>query len=170
MTEEEKEEIRRHREFWKDPAKWLAHAEECVSASPSDPHAYFARHQVWAHLGRLDLALQYLNAAIDIEPNDSRFFCRGEVLRDLGRYGEALDDFQRSETMDGENWKNNFGPLLRADCHARLGNETAAMASLADLRDDYWTPGLYGFPAGGKSVMAEEIHRRAVAARREKKG
>jgi tetratricopeptide (TPR) repeat protein len=118
----------------------------------------------------LDLALQDLNTSIALEPNDTSFMSRGEILRDLGRYEEALDDLKRSEAMDAESWKVEFGPLFRADCHARLGNEAAAMASLADLRDDYWTPGFLGFPAGGKSVVAEEIHRRAVAAKREKNG
>src|SRR5579864_2544050 len=120
MTEEEKEAIRQHREFWRDQEKWLAHAEECVRKNPSDSHAYFARHQAWERLGRLDLALQDLNRSIALEPNDARFMSRGEILRDLGRYQEALDDFKRSEAMDAESWKVEFGPLLRADCHARL--------------------------------------------------
>jgi tetratricopeptide (TPR) repeat protein len=169
MTEEEEELLRQHREFWKHPEKWLAHAEECVRKNPSDSQAYFARCQAWERLGRLDLALQDLNTSIALEPKEVSFMSRGEILRDLGRYEEALEDFQRSEAMDGENWKNNFGPLLRADCYARLGNETAAMASLSDLRDDYWTPGFLGFPAGGKSAMAEEIHRRANAAKQKVK-
>jgi len=164
--DQEIEELRRqYRKLRTDPEGFLAFADEGVRKNPTDPGAYFTRHQGWEHLGRLDLALQDLNTSIALEPSPVSLECRGGILRKMGRYEEAIEDFNHAQAMDPQGWKDAFLPLLRADCHARLGNETAAMADIANLRDDYWTPGLFGFPPGGKSVVAAEIHRRAVAAR-----
>ena len=53
-----------------------------------------------------------------------------------------------------------------ADCHARLGNLEAALADCAALRDDHWTPGVFGAPAGTKAEVTAEIRRLALALRR----
>lgn len=58
-----------------------------------------------------------------------------------------------------------FGPLFRADCHARLGDEAAALADCETMPDDHWTPGLFGTPVGTKQEVAAELRRRAAAAR-----
>jgi tetratricopeptide (TPR) repeat protein len=166
MSDEEL--VRRYRLLRTDPQQFLALAHEDVRQDPTDSGAYFTRHQAWTQLGRRDLALQDLNTAIALKPQSVSFECRGEVLRDLGRYEEAIADFNRSEAIDPKAWDNAFNPVLRADCHARLGNETAAMADIARLREDYWTPGVLGFPAGGKAVVTEEIRRRAIASRERK--
>ena len=88
------------------------------------------------------------------------------VLRQLGEYRKAIDDFDRSDALDAKGFVDSWGPLFRADCHARLGNEEAALADCARLADDHWTPGIHGSPAGNKQEVIAEIRRRAVAARR----
>ena len=91
---------------------------------------------------------------------------RGEMsLRALKRYREALDDYNRAEATDTEEWRGGFGRLYRAECHARLGNEKAALEDCAALRDDHWTPGHLGI-AGNKQEVAEELRRLARQARK----
>lgn len=151
-----------------DPRGSLKLHDAFVAQHPSDPHGYYARHQVWVRLGRRDLALDDLNKAIAIEPNATRFEDRGTLLRDLGLYRQAIEDFNRAQALEPDEWKHSLAPLLRADCHARLGNEEAALADCASLRDDYSTPGLFGFPPGDKQAVTAEIRRRVAAARKGK--
>jgi tetratricopeptide (TPR) repeat protein len=148
-----------------DTQRYLDMADEVVRQNPSDPNAYFSRHQAWARLGRLDLALQDLDAAIRLRPQPSTFECRGEILRQMGRYEEALGEFNRAEAMDPQDWKLSLGPLSRADCHAKLGNESAALADCECLPDYFRMPSVYGLPGGTKQQVADELRRRAVAAR-----
>jgi len=54
---------------------------------------------------------------------------------------------------------------VSADVHARLGNEAAALACCARLPDDFWTPGIYGAPGGGKADIADKLRHSAVDAR-----
>lgn len=117
--------------------------------------------------GRLDLALGDLTKAIEIDPDQFRFyFGRGSLLRDAGRYQEAIDDFSRAITLDGQGQMGAFGQLLRADCHAPLGNEAAALADCAAIPDNHWTPGVAKLPAGGRDEIIAEFRRMAVKARR----
>jgi tetratricopeptide (TPR) repeat protein len=93
---------------------------------------------------------------------------RGEVYRHLGQYDKALEDFDRGEAINPEEWEKDivFGLLYQADCHARLGDEDAALAHCARLPDDFWTPGLAGAPSGNKADVAEKLRQIAAAARR----
>jgi hypothetical protein len=59
-----------------------------------------------------------------------------------------------------------FSLLYQADTHARLGNETAALACCARLPEDFWTPGIDGAPGGGKADIADALRRIAADARR----
>jgi hypothetical protein len=83
----------------------------------------------------------------------------------MGRYQEAIGDFNKSEATDPEAWKGEFGPLLRADCYAHLGDVENALADCAALRDDHWTPGPLNLPAGTKSDVIAEIKYIAAVAR-----
>jgi tetratricopeptide (TPR) repeat protein len=148
-----------------DPQKYLSLADEFVRSNPDVPDGYFSRHHAWGRLGRKDLALADLNKAISLEQHWINYESRAHLLCELGRYREALHDLNRAEAMDPEEWAGGFGLLYRADCHARLGDETAALADCARLPDDHWTPGLYGAPAGNKAQVTEEIRRRTAAAR-----
>lgn len=149
-----------------DPQKYLALANELVRQNPSDSGAYWDRYSAWHKLGRNDLALQDLNKSLELKRTPSRLINRGELHRELVQYSEAIKDFDEAETLDPELWIGSFGSLYRADCHARLGNEKAALADCARLPEDHWTPGLDGTPKGNKQQVIAEIRRRAAAAKR----
>jgi hypothetical protein len=82
----------------------------------------------------------------------------------MGRYGEAIAALDRSEQMGPEERRKALGPLLRADCYARLGDAAAALADCATLPGHHWTPGVFDLPGGDKGEVAEELRRRAAAA------
>jgi tetratricopeptide (TPR) repeat protein len=140
-----------------DPDRYLALVQTYVQEHPSDPVGYFRRHHAWERLGRRDLALKDLDHCLRLEPDWITFLARGRLLRDMGRYENAISDFNRAEAADPEAWPTALGPLYRADCYARLGNEAAALADCARLPDDHWTPGVFGTPAGDKHEVTAEI-------------
>ena len=148
-----------------DPQKFWELTNQRVEQHPDSSRAYFGRHQAWARLGRLDLALSDLDKSLDLEDHNGTHEARGNILRRLGRYREAIDAYNRAEQMDPIDWRGGFGPLYRADCHAQLGDEAAALADCATMPDDHWTPGMYDVPAGNKEEVAAELSRRAAAAR-----
>jgi tetratricopeptide (TPR) repeat protein len=160
-----REESRQRKERRKDPQGYLAYAHGLVAQDPSNADAYIERSWAWDTIGRKDMALEDMDRAVALEPGTGTHELRAYVLRDLGRYREALDDLNRAEACDPQLWATGYGLLFRADCHARLGNEAAALADCARLSDDHWTPGMMGAPKGTKAEVAEELRRRAAAAR-----
>jgi tetratricopeptide (TPR) repeat protein len=150
------------------PEKYLAMAHELVRADPASADGYWCRATAYETIGKYDLALADLNKVLSFDKHWINYETRGNVLRALGRYQEALDDYNRAEAADPEEWKGGFGHLFRAECHARLGNEQAAMKDCAALHEDHWTPGLLGAPSGNKEQVAAELHRLARDARKPK--
>jgi tetratricopeptide (TPR) repeat protein len=152
-----------------DPRRCLQIVNSWIEENPKSSHAYFDRHLVWKKIGEPRRALEDLNKTINLEPDAMSFMARGEVHRDLGEYRKALEDLDRAEAIDPEEWEKDivFGLLYQADCHARLGNEEAALACCARLRDDFWTPGLNGAPGGGKPEIAAKL--RSIAAEAQRK-
>jgi tetratricopeptide (TPR) repeat protein len=147
------------------PEKYLALAEGFIRAHPDSPDGYWSRYQAFDSLKKHDLALADLDRVLSYEKEWIIYECRGNTLRALGRYQEALDDYNRAEAIDPEGWYGGFGRLFRAECHARLGNEKAALEDCAALRDDHWTPGLLGAPAGNKDQVMAEVQRLTAQAR-----
>jgi tetratricopeptide (TPR) repeat protein len=147
------------------PEQYLAMAQELVRADPDKSDGYWARYQAYETLEKYDLALADLDKVLSLKPQWIVYECRGNVLRALGRYREALADFNRAEAIDPNDWNGGFGHLFRADCHARLGNEQAALEDCAALRDDHWTPGILGAPAGNRDQVLAAIRRLAARAR-----
>jgi len=148
-----------------DPEAYLELINEFVAQHPDRANLYFARHQGWECLGLFELALDDLDKSLALEDHYVTHRARGKILRSLGRYREAIDAYDRSEQLDPTQWKGGFGPLFRGDCYARLGDEAAALADCDTMPDDHWTPGLFGTPAGNKQEVADELRRRAAAAR-----
>lgn len=161
---------RQYRELWKDPEKFLELTNRLVEQDPNDRHAYFVRHQAWERLGCLDLALKDLDKSLALEEHFTTQRAKGGVLHAMGRYREAISCLDRCQQMAPAEWPYALGPLLRGDCHARLGDEAAALADCATLPDDHWTPGVFGLPAGSKQEVAAELRRRAAAARDQGRG
>jgi tetratricopeptide (TPR) repeat protein len=165
------EEIDRQFRLWRtDPQKFWEVTNERVNRHPDSARAYFGRHQAWERLGRLDLSLADLDRSLALDDHFVTQRAKGGVLHAMGRYQEAIACLDRCERMEPDSWPEALGPLLRADCYARLGDEAAALADCTTLPDDHWTPGMFGLPAGNKQEVATELRRRAAAARSEQRG
>lgn len=157
--------------MFSDPQRYLSLLNEHLRQNPSNAISYGRRHQVWATLGRRDLALKDLDTAIGLDPGNAALrFCRGWLLREMGRYEEAIEEIDLAFDLDPDKRLTGFGELVRGDCHARLGNEAAAVADCALLGDDHWMPGFSGLPGGSKEQVIAEVKRRAAAARARKSG
>ena len=112
-----------------------------------------------------DYALSDINHALALKDSVVTRFNRGVVLRCLGRYPEAIEEFNRCEAEE----PRMFSRLLeinRAACHARLGNLEAALADCARLPDDHCMPGLDGALGGTKSQVTEMARRLAGEAQK----
>jgi tetratricopeptide (TPR) repeat protein len=146
-----------------DPESYIALKTNEICRNPGDSHAYFSRHQGWLRLGNLDQAPADISASIALDQQPISYLCRGQILCRLGRHRAALEDFDRAEKLDPAGWPDLWGPLHQADCHSRLGNEAEALAACAKLKDDHWTPGFDGAPAGSKQDVIAEVRRRLAA-------
>lgn len=148
-----------------DPRRYLRIVEGWISQNPDNLDAYFSRHLAWTALGEWRRVLEDLDRVIAHAPDAMDYLSRGEVHRHLGDYAKALEDFSAGEALNPEDWNGGaIGPLMQADCHARLSDEGVALAFCARLPDDFWTPGLYGAPAGGKAEIAVGLKALASAA------
>jgi tetratricopeptide (TPR) repeat protein len=159
-----------HKILRSDPQRFLRIVNEWIRENPANLHAYFDRHHAWMHLGEPRRALEDLDTVIRLapEPDAITLFSRGLVHRRLGEYENALEDFNNAEAINPKGWDEDivFGLLYQADTHARLGHEAAALACCARLPDDFWTPGVYGAPGGGKAEVADALRRIAADARK----
>jgi hypothetical protein len=117
----------------KNPEKFLELTNSLVEQRPNDALAYFSRHWAWEKLGCPELALADLDKSLTLQEHHATHGARGDILRGLGRYREAVDAYDRSQRMAPMEWQGGFGPLFRADCQARLGHEEAALADLRDI-------------------------------------
>jgi tetratricopeptide (TPR) repeat protein len=133
-----------------DPEKFLALAEVFVLRNPDEPDGYYYRHLALSELGRHAEALADIDTVLVRDKHWLNFEVKGNLLRKMGRYQEALGAYNRAQAADPEDWGGGFGWLFRAECHARLGDEAAALADWAHLPDEHWTPGLLGAPKGNK--------------------
>ncbi|HLI11294.1 MAG TPA: tetratricopeptide repeat protein [Alphaproteobacteria bacterium] len=161
-----KELLELHKVLRSDTQRYLQIANEWIRRNPRNSHAYFSRHHAWMEMGEPNRTLEDMNKAIALEPDPISYLSRGEIYRHLGEYQKAIEDFDLGEQLDPKGWQEDvLGLLYRADCHARLGDEAAALAYCARLPDDFWTPGVYDAPAGSKAEIADELRRIAAKAR-----
>lgn len=168
LTQEEID--REFRLYRTDPKMFWELTNKRVKLHPDSAKAYFGRHQAWKRLGRLDLALGDLDKSLALENHFVAQRAKGGILHAMGRYPEAIVCLDRCEQMEPNEWPGALGPLIRADCHARLGDEAAALADCDALPDDHWTPGMFSLPAGNKREVAAELSHRAAAARAQQRG
>ena len=154
-----------HRILRADPQLHLRVLNERIRADAQCAEAYYSRHFVWMRLREPTRALEDLDKAAVLKPDQKTFLSRGRVYRQLGDYRKAIDDFDRGETMDPAQWEADaMGLYYRADCHARLGDKVRALRCCARLPDDFWTPGLRGAPPGDRMEIADALRRMAAAA------
>jgi tetratricopeptide (TPR) repeat protein len=140
---------------------------EWLREDPQNFHAYFDRHYAWNDMGEPRRALDDLTKAIQLAPKNQAVFCaRGRIYRQLNEHENALADFCHGEAINPKEWGDQVITLLyQADSHARVGDETSALACCARLPNDFWTPGLDGAPSGGKTEIAVELRRIAADVR-----
>jgi tetratricopeptide (TPR) repeat protein len=75
---------------------------------------YAGRAIVYSNLDKTEKALQDLNTAIRINPNDARYFdWRGLSKNDLKDMEGALEDFKRSAEMGNEEGKEHYEKLRK---------------------------------------------------------
>ena len=155
-----------HKILRSDPNRYLKIVSGWIDQNPNNANAHYERHMGWMRIGEPHRALADLDRAIELDADPVTYLCRGKVHRHLGRYQDALDDFQRGEALDPKEWnEDSFGPLYQADTHARLGHESEALAYCARLPDAFWTPGLDGAPSGNKQEVAAALQVIAARAR-----
>jgi tetratricopeptide (TPR) repeat protein len=145
-----------------DPRQFLQIANEYVRQHPTDSDGYFTRHHASDALGRKDLAVQDLDAGLQLEPHWTAYDDRRRILKDLGRYAEAITAFNQAESAEPEAWPTSFSLVRRAECQARLGNLGAALADCDRLPEDDWTPGQLGLIPGTKSEVIRCIQKLAT--------
>jgi tetratricopeptide (TPR) repeat protein len=149
------------------PRRYLRIVNEWIAENPGNSHAYFDRHFAWLKLGEPQRALADLDMVIQLDPKPVAFWSRGEVYRRIGEYAKALEDLDRGEAINPAQWTEDaFGLLVQADCHAKLGNEAAALACCERLPDDFWTGSVHGAPGGSKAEIAEKLRQIVADARR----
>jgi len=147
-----------HQILCADPQKYVALMSDRINKDPNDSFAYSRRHDGWMHLGQRDNALADISRSIELRPHAVTYLDRGNLLAEIGRHREALDDYAKAEAMASD-WDDMWGPLFQAHSHAWLGNEKEALAACRRLPDDHWTPGLSGAPGGNKQEVTDEIRR-----------
>ena len=77
--------------------------------------------------GNINNAIIYLNEAIEIEPNDARFYISRGTFRGTENYKDAIEDYTKAIEIDPN---NVFAYRLRADSKCKLGDYLGAI-------DDY---------------------------------
>ena len=142
-----------HEILRKDPQRYLQIANEWIRENPMSSHAYYDRHQARMKIDEPRRALDDLHKAIELTPGQAAFEARGDVYRHLGEYERALEDYRTGEEFDPAVRAEGYGLLLQADCHARLGDEAAALGCCARMPGDFWSPGIEGAPAGDKAAV-----------------
>lgn len=157
-----------------DPEKYLGLINRLIAQDPDDKSAYFTRHFFWLNRGEYELALadldrRYAKKRLSKRDRFFKHFFRGDVFREMGRYRDAIAEFDKTEATSPRDWKEISGPWHRADCHARLGDLERALADCAALPDKHWRPSMGGLPGGDKAQVAAELRRRAKAANAEKR-
>jgi tetratricopeptide (TPR) repeat protein len=150
-----------------DPLRHLELTNERIRTDPACADAYYSRHFAWIRLGEPVRAFEDLDRAAELTPDQATFLLRGRLYRQLGEYRKAIDDFNRAEAINPARWEADaMGLYYQADCHARLGDESQALACCMRLPDDFWTPGLRGAPPVNRLQIADELRRMSDAAKR----
>jgi tetratricopeptide (TPR) repeat protein len=150
-----------------DPEGLVEMMNELIRENPDSPHYHWDRHLAWMALGDPWRALDDINKSIKFGTDPWTYMWRGEVYRYLGDYVAALEDYARIEA-EGLLSSDTVGNwlLCQADCHARLGDEAAALACCARMPDDFVNTDMKNAPAGDKEDIAAELRRLAAEARR----
>ncbi len=76
-----------------------------------------------AKKGNINNAIICLNEAIEIEPNDARFYISRGTFKGKENYADAIEDYTKAIEIDPN---NVFAYRLRADSKGKLGDNEGA--------------------------------------------
>lgn len=145
-----------------DEALAVCHRE--IADNPDEPAGYRHAAIVFEEMGRSADARAFRDKVVELAPNTMSYYCRADLLYDMGDYVAAIHDFTRSAELDHEQAIGAANFLYRADCHRRLGNFVEALADCDRVPDNYAFPGFLGYRNGSKNHLLSEIERdRGVA-------
>ncbi len=146
--------------LYSHPEQYAHIAAETISTYPGDSAGYrdYATYSV--HTEYFDHALSDLTRALLLDGNVATRFERATVLMRLGRYHEALAEFDHCGRGDC-----TIAHSCRATCHAYLGNLDEALAECARISDDHCMPDIFGQFGGTKAQITETARRIASAGR-----
>lgn len=110
-----------------DAEERIKKATNQLKKQPHDIGQIIIRANAYSEIGYDSLALNDLNKAIKYGSSDSTLFAyalvsRGDIFSDLGKYDEALSDYDRSIEIRP---KNEFGYLRRGIFKCKIGDPTA---------------------------------------------
>ncbi len=150
--------------FYTHPEQYLRIAEDMIARYPDDVTAYTHCARYYVEMEQYDDALRYLDKASEFDHGRFIPFNRGEVLRQAGRYEEALLAF--NDCNPDRRWFGSAFYVNRATCYAYLGNLEAALAECANIADDYDIPSIHGEFGGTKAQIIETVRRVVGTARK----
>jgi tetratricopeptide (TPR) repeat protein len=107
-------------------------ATEAIKIYPDFDFAYCIRG---IRLSNYDnnMAIEDFNKAIDINPHDSYYSCRGEAYYELGDYGNAINDFNKAIEIhlkvypEDRKWSLSLIYFDRAKVYMKIGNNNQAL-------------------------------------------
>lgn len=148
------------------PAQYLRIAEDMIRRKPDDVEGYDHCATYYIEMEQYEEALRHLDKALAVWDISTFRFKRATVLSRMGRYQDALAEFERCGP-EGERSYNTIMYACRATCHANVGNLEAALAECAKIHDDHCMPAVFGQFGGSKAQIIEQARRVAGAARKD---
>lgn len=116
----------------RDELAWSAKVlSKCIQLDPAHVNAIRDRSTVLLRMGELDQAMQDAECAVRLSPIGASFRTRAEVYAEREEWDRAVDDFERSQSIDG---KLEHALRQRASWHKARGRFDAAREDL--LRAD----------------------------------
>lgn len=92
----------RARAYWRkgDAERALSDYESALSIDRDDLFSWLGLFEIYRRQQRSDLAIGAIDEAIRMHPGNGAFYSlRGDVYRDLGELGRALDDFDKASAQ-----------------------------------------------------------------------
>ena len=90
-----------------EPEKYLELADQFVRENPTHAGGYFSRHFAWKRLGKSEEALADLDTSSRLEPGAAIHVAKGALLHKLGRFAEAISEYNVLEAANAEEWRQS---------------------------------------------------------------
>ena len=103
--------------------------------------------------GNPNNAIIFLNEAIDIEPNDARFYISRGTLRGTENYEDAIEDYTKAIEIDPN---NDLSYELRADAKSELRDYQGAINDYSKaIEINPKKVYLYNYRASAKRILGD---------------